>query len=103
MSLRTPTRDDFSSIARHLGYAMKLSPGIESGVYYCHLYPPQSDEMKESKVRIVHILESRKVDDKWEFWISDRIPGLEVVSQLPKYTHPIYRYVVKLPEESTVK
>lgn len=103
MSLRTPTRADFERIALHLGYGMKLSSGIEPGAYYCHLYPPQSEEMKESKVRIVHILESRKVGEKWEFWISDKIAGLEVVSELPKYAHLIYRYTVKPLEEATAE
>ncbi len=101
MSLCTPTREDFSRIARKLGYAMKLSPGIELGVYYCHLYPPQTEGMKQDQVRVVHIMESRLVGDKWEFWISDKIPGLEVVSELPKHTHLIYRYVVKPPELAT--
>ena len=103
MTLRTPTRDDFSRIAKHLGYGMKLSPGIEHGVFYCHLYPPQTEEMKCSHIRVVHLLESRKVGDEWEFWISDEIAGLEVVSKLPKHTHPIYRYVVRPPSVATTE
>lgn len=98
-----PTRTDFERIALHLGYGMNLSPGIEPGVYFCHLYPPQTEEMKRSYIRAVHILESRKVNDRWEFWVSDRIPGLEVASELPKHTHLIYRYVVKPPEVATTE